>query len=181
MQIDEKINPNPIVFAVSAKRVSHASITRNHAQRRIGYAFTADFTRIDDGDETLHDDDPFTAEEIFEYIRDIKDPEHPYSLEQLNVVRTELIAIEGKDLCVQFTPTVPHCSMSTLIGLCIRVKLLRSLPFGFKIRVLVSPGSHSSEESLNKQLNDKERIAAALENPPLVNVVNQCLTALVGH
>jgi hypothetical protein len=35
---------------------------------------------------------------------------------------------------VQFTPTVQHCSMATLIGLCIRVKLLRALPQRFKVR-----------------------------------------------
>lgn len=34
---------------------------------------------------------------------------------------------------MQFTPTVQHCSMATLIGLCIRVKLLRSLPPRFKV------------------------------------------------
>lgn len=33
-----------------------------------------------------------------------------------------------------FTPTIPHCSMATLIGLCIRVKLLRALPPRFKVR-----------------------------------------------
>ncbi len=38
---------------------------------------------------------------------------------------------------IQFTPTVQHCSMATLIGLCIRVKLLRSLPPRFKVRILV--------------------------------------------
>lgn len=36
---------------------------------------------------------------------------------------------------VQFTPTIPHCNMATLIGLCIRVKLLRSLPRRLKVRV----------------------------------------------
>lgn len=36
---------------------------------------------------------------------------------------------------VQFTPTVQHCSMATLIGLCIRVKLLRALPQRFKVNV----------------------------------------------
>ena len=34
---------------------------------------------------------------------------------------------------VRFTPTVEHCSMATLIGLCIRVKLLRALPPRFKV------------------------------------------------
>ena len=37
-------------------------------------------------------------------------------------------------MCVEFTPTIPHCSMATLIGLSIRVKLLRSLPTRFKVR-----------------------------------------------
>lgn len=34
---------------------------------------------------------------------------------------------------VEFTPTIPHCSMATLIGLSIKVKLLRSLPDRFKV------------------------------------------------
>jgi hypothetical protein len=40
-------------------------------------------------------------------------------------------------LRVQFTPTVEHCSMATLIGLCIRVKLLRCLPTRFKVDIQV--------------------------------------------
>jgi hypothetical protein len=77
---------------------------------------------------------------------------------------------------VFFTPTVSHCSMATLIGLCIRVQLLRSLPRRFKVDIYVSPGSHSSEHAVNKQLNDKERVAAALENPTLQTKVNLCLS-----
>ena len=65
--------------------------------------------------------------------------------------------------------------MSTLIGLCIRVKLLRSIPSRFKVDVTVTPGSHASEHQVNKQLNDKERVAAALENSSLLEVVNRCL------
>lgn len=34
---------------------------------------------------------------------------------------------------IEFTPTIPHCSMATLIGLSIKVKLLRSLPDRFKV------------------------------------------------
>ena len=65
-----------------------------------------------------------------------------------------------------------HCSMATLIGLCIRVQLLRALPPRFKVDIFVSPGSHSSESAVNKQLNDKERVAAALENPALLDKVS---------
>jgi hypothetical protein len=123
--------------------------------------------------------------------------------------------------------------MATLIGLCIRVKLLRALPPRFKARaaaagrrallhgmhrlpawpssaaaaaqrcrsgvlsrvsaaaptnpassaclrcpqtdILLTPGSHASEAAVNKQLSDKERVAAALENPNLLQMVERCL------
>lgn len=78
---------------------------------------------------------------------------------------------------VLFTPTIPHCSMATLIGLAIRVRLLRSLPPRFKVQVEIAPGTHQSEAAVNKQLGDKERVAAALENQNLLDVVNQCLTS----
>lgn len=41
------------------------------------------------------------------------------------------------------------CSMATLIGLCVRVKLLRSLPSRFKVTVRIAPGTHSSEAAGN--------------------------------
>jgi len=76
---------------------------------------------------------------------------------------------------VRFTPTIPHCSFATLIGFCIRVKLLRSLPSRFKVEVRINPGSHSSEGAVNQQLADKERLSAALENEKLLGVVNKCI------
>eukprot|EP00735_Rhodelphis_limneticus_P007757 TRINITY_DN20378_c0_g1::TRINITY_DN20378_c0_g1_i1::g.8479::m.8479 TRINITY_DN20378_c0_g1::TRINITY_DN20378_c0_g1_i1::g.8479 ORF type:complete len:157 (+),score=21.19,sp/Q9VTC4/U195A_DROME/64.47/6e-64,DUF59/PF01883.14/1.3e-10,DUF59/PF01883.14/8.9e+03,DUF3341/PF11821.3/0.0055 TRINITY_DN20378_c0_g1_i1:66-536(+) len=131
-------------------------------------------------DLSLEDEDsidPFDALEIFEMIRTINDPEHPFTLEQLNVAQRDLIKIdnENNSIFVNFTPTIPHCSMSTLIGLSIRVKLLRSLPKRFKVDVKVTPGSHASELQVNKQLNDKERVAAALENQSLLQVVERCI------
>ncbi|OEL23141.1 Protein AE7 [Dichanthelium oligosanthes] len=64
------------------------------------------------------------------------DPEHPYSLEQLNVVTEDSVELndESNHVRVTFTPTVEHCSMATVIGLCIRVKLIRSLPPRYKVR-----------------------------------------------
>ncbi|GJP56640.1 hypothetical protein CLOM_g15693 [Closterium sp. NIES-68] len=112
-----------------------------------------------------------------QHIRDISDPEHPYSLEQLDVVNEENIECDdaGSHITVRFTPTVQHCSMATLIGLSIRVKLMRCLPRRFKVDIQLSPGSHASETEVNKQLNDKERVAAALENPNLSDMVDRCL------
>ena len=63
-------------------------------------------------------EDPVDVREIFDLIRDINDPEHPLTLEQLNVVTEDQITVNEakKDVIVNFTPTIPHCSMATLIG-----------------------------------------------------------------
>mmetsp|Transcript_12716 Transcript_12716/g.23626 ORF Transcript_12716/g.23626 Transcript_12716/m.23626 type:complete len:164 (-) Transcript_12716:128-619(-) len=153
-----KLNDNPTVYAVSDSRRT--------------------FTVEDIVDEEAYE--PFDAEEVFELIRDIQDPEHPLTLQQLNVIECQNVHVNDNSGRIEifFTPTVPHCSMSTLIGLSIRVKLLRSLPPRFKVDIFVMPGSHMQEAQVNKQLNDKERVAAALENAHLVQVVNKCLTAI---
>ncbi|MGK3735470.1 MAG: metal-sulfur cluster biosynthetic enzyme [Bacillariaceae sp.] len=137
-----------------------------------------------------------SAEEIFDIIRSIEDPEHPHSLEQLGVVSLEQVEISSTranynkqqkknitntynhqdKITVRFTPTIPHCSMATLIGLCLRVKLFRSLPpTKFKVDVSIEPGTHVSEKAINKQLRDKERVRAALENKHLAGVVDKCI------
>lgn len=52
--------------------------------------------------------------------------------------------------------------MAQMIGLMIKVKLGRFLRTGFKSRVLITPGTHVNEADINKQINDKERVAAAV-------------------
>nr|XP_033795570.1 cytosolic iron-sulfur assembly component 2B [Geotrypetes seraphini]XP_033795571.1 cytosolic iron-sulfur assembly component 2B [Geotrypetes seraphini]XP_033795572.1 cytosolic iron-sulfur assembly component 2B [Geotrypetes seraphini]XP_033795573.1 cytosolic iron-sulfur assembly component 2B [Geotrypetes seraphini] len=130
-----------------------------------------------DEDEDIPD--KIDDREIFDLIRSINDPEHPLSLEELNVVEQVRVKVNDDEstVAVEFTPTIPHCSMATLIGLSIKVKLLRSLPERFKVDVHITPGTHASEHAVNKQLADKERVAAALENSHLLEVVNQCLSA----
>ncbi|KAJ3707123.1 hypothetical protein LUZ61_010828 [Rhynchospora tenuis] len=124
-----------------------------------------------------HPDDVLDALDVFDSVRDIRDPEHPYSLEQLSVLSEESITVDEKlgRIQITFTPTVQHCSMATVIGLCLRVKLMQCFPPHFKVDIKVSPGSLANEETVNKQLNDKERVAAALENPNLRQLVDECL------
>ena len=132
---------------------------------------------IENVSDLMDEREDFTSHEIFTHIRHLNDPEHQLTLEQLHVVCVEHIAVDDirNTVFVQFTPTIPHCSMATLIGLCIRVKLLRSLPSRFKVTVQIYPGTHQSEVAVNKQLNDKERVAAALENGHLLEVVTKCI------
>lgn len=142
----------------------------------------------DSGTKDNGDESKITAEEIFDIIRTIQDPEHPNSLEQLGVVTLEQVELslacdrkektnrDQDEVSIRFTPTIPHCSMATLIGLCLRVKLHRSLPpTKFKVDVSIEPGTHVSEKAINKQLRDKERVRAALENKHLAGVVDKCI------
>lgn len=116
----------------------------------------------------------FDSGDIYNMISNIRDPEHPYTLEQLNVVSPELIEVDPdlRWVDIRFTPTVPHCSLSSMIGLSIRVKLMKYIPKVMKVKITVAKGTHAQEEELNKQLNDKERVSAALENPHLMEVIN---------
>eukprot|EP00752_Nemacystus_decipiens_P018527 g16610.t1 len=152
----EKLNANPTVYTSAAARKSAVGPLDTGASR-----------------------DAIDAEEVFEMIRHVNDPEHPLTLEQLKVVSRDAVAVddEGSTVVIEFTPTIPHCSMATLIGLCIRVKLQRSLPSRFKVTVRIAPGTHSSEGAVNKQLSDKERVAAARENLHLMAVVNKCTSS----
>ena len=124
-------------------------------------------------------DDEDLLEEIYNFLRSIRDPEHPHTLEQLAVVYDGCVCIEhlpGRRvrIDVQFCPTVPHCSLATIIGLCIRVKLLRFFPHA-KIDIAITPGRHQTEHEINRQINDKERVAAALENPQLRELVDKLI------
>ncbi|TNV75450.1 hypothetical protein FGO68_gene11171 [Halteria grandinella] len=122
-------------------------------------------------------DDEIDAYEVFDMLRHINDPEHPLTLEQLNVVSPHLITLDHatNSVTVHFTPTIPNCTMATLIGLMIRVKLHRSLPPRFKVDVMIEEGKHEQQVEINKQLNDKERVLAALENANLLKIVNKGL------
>lgn len=132
-----------------------------------------------------------TVESIFQLIRHIKDPEHPYSLEELNIValediriylleNTEVACKSGSPISVieiVFTPTVPHCSMAGIIGLSIHFQLQKYIK-NFWIDVKIKKDTHSTYQALNKQLSDKDRRMAAFDNEDMVNLIQQCIGSL---
>ncbi|CAB3240452.1 unnamed protein product [Arctia plantaginis] len=117
-------------------------------------------------------------ETIYDFLRTIRDPEKPSTLEDLKVVYEEGIFVKEPTadkvpvLRVEYNPTVPHCSLATLIGLCIRIKIQRSIHHPVKLDIYIKKGAHTTEDEINKQINDKERIAAAMENPNLRNLTS---------
>ena len=181
-------NPSPLIIASSnSKRQRETKLKKDieHARNTLSlpdYEMALTQKTVSKGistmvqlDKTNSHSEPITAEEVFEIIRNIMDPEHPLSLEQLSVVSLEGISVDNDHdiVSVEFCPTIPHCSQATMIGLMLRVKLSRCLPSCFKIDIRVKPGTHHTEDAINKQLNDKERVAAALENTTVLNVINQ--------
>jgi len=60
--------------------------------------------------------------DTYDIIRTIKDPEKSQNLEELNVVQEDLVGVtrlsdEQFLITVEFVPTVPHCTLATLIGM----------------------------------------------------------------
>ncbi|KAH7313526.1 FAM96B-like protein [Stachybotrys elegans] len=135
--------------------------------------------------------EPIDEQEIYDLIASISDPEHPVSLGQLSVINLPDIHITPSpvlgvpspntivQVAVEITPTITHCSLATVIGLGVRVRLEQALPPNYRIEVRCKENSHSQDDQVNKQLGDKERVAAALENDTLRNVLDKMLETCV--
>ncbi|KAF5249174.1 hypothetical protein FANTH_5440 [Fusarium anthophilum] len=136
--------------------------------------------------------DEFSSEaideqEIYDLISTISDPEHPVSLGQLSVINLSDIHITPSpsmgvpdpnsivQVVVEITPTITHCSLATVIGLGVRVRLEQALPPNYRVDVTCKENSHNQDDQVNKQLADKERVAAALENDTLKGVLDKML------
>jgi metal-sulfur cluster biosynthetic enzyme len=158
MQATTLINPNPIL---------HEKQTSSKVSRKIDDALAID--TID----------------IYDAIRDIRDPEHPYTLEDLNIIKEEDIVIAPATrsgmkpiLNIEISPTVPHCTLVYNIALSIRTKLDRVFAEDMnqlKLHLNIKSGTHNDASAVNRQINDKERIAAALENPDLIQLMNKLI------
>lgn len=44
-----------------------------------------------------------------------------------------------------------------------------------KLDIFIKKGAHSTEDEINKQINDRERVAAAIENQNLWKLVENCI------
>jgi metal-sulfur cluster biosynthetic enzyme len=140
----------------------------------------------DSSDPSSDEDEAHEAideQEVYDLISTISDPEHPLSLGSLGVVKLDDIAIlpptsprsRISTVRVLITPTTSACSLTTVIGLGVKVRLVNALPPRFRVDIRIKEGTSRTADEVNKQLGDKERVAAAMENRSLVNVVNNML------
>lgn len=87
---------------------------------------------------------------------------------------------------IEFTPTVPHCSMAAVIGLSIEAKMRESGLLKkkghdsyYKLVVRCKEDAHATAKEISKQLGDKERVAAALENESIKAKLAECTSGPV--
>jgi hypothetical protein len=97
------------------------------------------------------------------------------NLPDIHVIPPSRPTSQISTVLVELTPTVNHCSLATVIGLGVRVRLEQALPPRFRVDVRLKEGTHSTADAVNKQLGDKERVAAALENATLLGVIRRML------
>jgi metal-sulfur cluster biosynthetic enzyme len=123
---------------------------------------------------------PFSLQ-LFFYLKYILDPEFPYKIYALGIICFEKIFIKIFFFfkCVSFNilinPTNQICSMSPLIARCIENKLNKKklakkldeiIPskWNWKFSFEIPFYSHLRSLNISKQINDKERKSAAMEN-----------------
>ncbi|TVY26718.1 MIP18 family protein [Lachnellula hyalina] len=144
--------------------------------------YMSDFSDTDSDDSSV---EPIDVHEIYDLIAPISDPEHPLSLASLGVVKLEDVHLTSpldhsnpsalSRVLVELTPTVTHCSLATVIGLGVRVRLEQALPPSYRVEVKIKKDTHSQADDVNKQLADKERVAAALENANLIGLLRKMM------
>lgn len=128
---------------------------------------------------------------VIDAIGSIRDPEKPCTLEELGVVSEENIFVKKIEnvyhVKVIWEPTAPHCSFANNIGLCIVYKIMQDLfDVLYKLDVILKEGSHLTKlESIfyvvDKQVNDKERVAAAFENELVMAMIKDVTEDTCEH
>ncbi len=129
----EVFNPNPTIFATSkANKAAHFAKPHSLWLEEEDSDLEQEYEDNSDEVEAIDQDEIFGAccstysyvlylpSPCSDLIRSISDPEHrSMSLEELAVVSAPQITFDSKvpeRITVEFTPTVPHCGMSTFIG-----------------------------------------------------------------
>ncbi|KAI5853421.1 hypothetical protein BZA05DRAFT_352463 [Tricharina praecox] len=188
----EMQNANPTILSIAdlptRKPAASARPKRAHAFLPPTYAAdpfaaTSDLVADEGTDESEDDDeaDGIDAQEIYDLVATMCDPEHPITLGELAVVNLEHISVRDNtdeltaNVTLEFTPTITHCHLATVIGLGLVVRLQQALPPRFRIDVRCKEGTHTTDKQLNKQLADKERVMSALENETLMGLVGKMI------
>lgn len=119
---------------------------------------------------------------LTDLLRNIKDPEKPQTLEELEVVYEDCVLIDETTpkgvnvIRVEFNPTVPHCSLATLIGLCIRIKLERNLITFHKLDIYIKEGAHATEQESGLYFFFNYKYFISINNPKKISTFRNSIS-----
>jgi len=129
---------------------------------------------------------------IFFQLFEIIDPEFPIVLIKLKVLKLEFIKIlfyipfQKLVYSISFFPTFGKCKLAPLLGITLFSTYFKKTTMKklFKLviakwfvhfKVKLTNKDHKNGENITKQLNDKERLSAALENKSIRISVLKCM------
>jgi hypothetical protein len=129
---------------------------------------------------------------ILGQLCDIIDPEYPIDLVCLEVLILEAIEIVPKPSSritihtIYFFPTYGQCKLAPLLGISINLTLFQKSTINqlvsmynpkwlMNFKITIDKQYHTAAENITKQLNDKERLSAALENNAIRLSVLRCM------
>ncbi len=100
----------------------------------------------------IKEKESITKESVLRVLSDLRDPEVPRSITDLNIVSKDDIKIIPGRIIVEFTPTIPFCPLGGVIGVGIKYMLEKS--FGVNALVRVKPGAHAYEHDINTMISE---------------------------
>lgn len=129
---------------------------------------------------------------ILSQLNWIIDPEYPILIIDLEILKLESIIIKNKIFSqlvsyeISFFPTYGQCKLAPLLGISIIMSILKksTLKKAFKqtnkkwslnFKIILTNKNHTAGENITKQLNDRERLSAALENSSIRLSVLKCM------
>ena len=129
---------------------------------------------------------------IINQFDSIIDPEYPMILSELKIIKLERIIITSKlssrsIVCnLSFFPTYGQCKLAPLIGIAIAIYTLKissmkklikifNNKWVIKFKIFLPQKNHTVGNSITKQLNDMERLSAALENNSIRLSILKCI------
>jgi hypothetical protein len=132
---------------------------------------------------------------ILSQLNSIIDPEYPILIFDLEILKLESIIIKNKIFSqlvsyeISFFPTYGQCKLAPLLGISIIMSILKksTLKKAFKqinkkwslnFKIILTNENHSTGENITKQLNDRERLSAALENSSIRLSVLKCMKSI---
>jgi len=128
---------------------------------------------------------------ILGQLKELLDPEYPIGLVDLGILKMETICNTSQGWSnltlntIVFFPTYGLCKLAPLLGITLYVSIFKRLVITmlFKLnnekwfvvfKIQVTKQDHQGGDIISKQLNDPERLSAALENEAIRGEVLKC-------